>query len=82
MAERNDSWYHLAACRGMATAWFFPDRAYPDPEAVAEVKAVCERCPVRARCLATGRQEMHGIWGGLTVRERRAASRAHQEAAA
>jgi WhiB family redox-sensing transcriptional regulator len=81
MAVRDDSWYRSAACRGMATSLFFPEavlseRARPDPAVVAEAKGVCACCPVRERCLAVGVREEHGIWGGLTLGERRAARRA------
>ena len=82
MAVRDDSWYRLAACRGMATGLFFPESAGPAPAVVAEAKAVCARCPVRERCLAVGLREEHGIWGGLTAGERRAARRAERGEAA
>lgn len=82
MAVRDDSWCRLAACRGMATSLFFPEPARPDPAVVTEAKAVCARCPVRERCLAVGIREEHGIWGGLTVGERRAARRAQPGEAA
>lgn len=82
MAARDDSWYHLAACRGTPTALFFPDPGRPDMAAVVEVKAVCAHCPVRERCLAVGLREEHGIWGGLTVGERRAVRRTQRGAAA
>ena len=39
---------------------------------VAAAKAVCRRCPVRARCLAEALERLpHGIAGGLTAGERR-----------
>jgi len=82
MAVRDDSWYRLAACRGLPTGLFFPEPCRPDPAAVCEAKAVCAGCPVRERCLTVGLHEEHGIWGGLTVGERRAARRAQQEKAA
>ena len=82
MAVRDDSWYRLAACRGMATGLFFPETARPDPAVVAQAKQVCARCPVRERCLAVGLREEHGIWGGLTVGERRVARRAQRGEAA
>lgn len=36
-------------------------------------KAICRRCEVRSSCLAYAMEEPvdHGIWGGLTERERR-----------
>ena len=35
-------------------------------------KAICRRCPVVAECLqwALEMKEQHGIWGGMTARER------------
>lgn len=39
---------------------------------VVAAKAVCRRCPVRARCLAEALERLpHGIAGGLTAGERR-----------
>ncbi len=36
-------------------------------------KAICRDCPVQRACLAYAMEEPvdHGIWGGLTERERR-----------
>ena len=41
-------------------------------------KAVCARCDVRAECLsfATATVQDHGVWGGTSEEERRAARRA------
>jgi hypothetical protein len=39
--------------------------------ASAVAARVCATCPVRVECLAAGERELHGIWGGLTVAERR-----------
>lgn len=87
MAVRDDSWYRLAACRGRPTALFFPEPVVPrsgrpDHTSVAKAKEVCAVCPVRERCLAIGLREEYGIWGGLTVGERRAARRDQQREAA
>ncbi len=83
MADRDDSWYRQAACRGQATALFFPEPGEPgspDDGAVAEAKAVCARCPVATRCLRAGLGEEDGIWGGLTIAERRTLRRGGQAA--
>jgi WhiB family redox-sensing transcriptional regulator len=39
---------------------------------VAEAKAMCAGCEVRAECLAFAMhtRQVHGIWGGLTEHER------------
>ena len=70
-------WQQRAACRGGASALFYPptttesrnDRA--DREMAA--KAICSQCPVRHSCLdyAVAIREPHGIWGGLNELERR-----------
>lgn len=65
------SWRTRAACRGYPSRLWF---SY-DPDEQARAAAVCDRCPVRGPCLdeAMERGEIHGIWGGLTVKERRRA---------
>ena len=49
---------------------FFPGRG----ESAGPARRVCARCPVRQPCLdyAITNRIVHGIWGGLTERERRA----------
>jgi WhiB family transcriptional regulator, redox-sensing transcriptional regulator len=76
MSER--TWQLRAACRGPASALFFPP-TYPERKEErdareAKAKAICAECPVRAECLdyALSIREPHGIWGGLTEAERRA----------
>ncbi len=48
---------------------FFPARG----ESVRDAKAVCAGCPVRSECLdfALRLKVAHGVWGGLSERERR-----------
>lgn len=64
-------WANRAACRGLPTGWFFPDRGEP----VADAQAVCATCPVAGDCLAwaVAVPEKMGIWGGTTGRTRRKA---------
>ena len=47
-------------------------------------KAICMRCPARARCLqwALDANEEYGVWGGTTPAERAALRRASKQAAA
>ena len=63
-------WRELAACRGTDLEVFFPGRG----ETAGPARQVCAGCPVRQACLdyAITNQITHGIWGGLTERERRA----------
>jgi WhiB family redox-sensing transcriptional regulator len=62
-------WRHHADCQYEDPELFFPLSLTK----VAEAKAVCAGCPVRAACLAyaftTGQDA--GIWGGMTEHERR-----------
>ena len=53
-------------------AFFAEDQAQ-----LGAAKSICARCPVRTRCLdvALARNEMFGIWGGLSRQERAALKR-------
>jgi WhiB family redox-sensing transcriptional regulator len=63
-------WRELAACRGTDLEVFFPGRG----ETAGPARQVCAACLVRQPCLdyAISNRITHGIWGGLTERERRA----------
>lgn len=68
------AWRAYAACRDELKATFFPERGGD----VVKAKAVCAGCTVREPCLAAALRngEKHGIWGGLSERERRRLRRA------
>jgi WhiB family transcriptional regulator, redox-sensing transcriptional regulator len=72
--EHLGNWAHLASCRALDPELFFPATANDEDAA----KAVCAGCPVRQPCLdhALAASEPYGIWGGLTLRERRLLRRA------
>ena len=70
MADRDDTLYRRAACAGAPADLFFPDPTRPDARRLEQAKAICAGCLVREACLAAGMAEEHGIWGGLTPRER------------
>lgn len=59
----------LCAQTGISDDVWFPDKG----GSTRIAKSVCARCTVTAECLtfAIERQEGHGIWGGLSPRERR-----------
>ena len=59
-----------AACRGAATALFFPDPG--DDHSVRKAKAIYASCRVVSDCRAHGlaTPAERGIWGGLTEPER------------
>ena len=58
---------------------FFPGRG----ESAEPARQICAACPVRQPCLdyALSHGIMHGIWGGLTERDRRALRSRHASAA-
>lgn len=63
-----------------------PDTWFPDDEdqaQAAEAIAICAGCPVSTACLAHALaiREPHGIWGGLTPRQRRACLAGQENAA-
>ena len=62
-------WRYRAACRGADLEVFFPGRGEPAEPA----RQICAGCPVRQPCLdyALSHAITHGIWGGLTERDRR-----------
>lgn len=63
------SWVSSGLCR-TANA----DDLFVAGAAQNRAKALCAGCPVRAECLAYALDERveHGVWGGMTERERRA----------
>ena len=62
-------WRQQAACHGTDLNLFYPERG----KSAGPARQVCARCPVRQPCLdyALSNRITHGIWGGLTERERR-----------
>jgi WhiB family transcriptional regulator, redox-sensing transcriptional regulator len=67
-------WQELAECLQYAgEVDFFPARG----ESVRDAKAVCAACRVKSECLefALRLKVAHGVWGGLSERERRSLRR-------
>jgi len=63
-------WRHDAECvRYVGLVDFFPSHG----ESAREAKAVCAMCSVRKECLdyAMRWEQLCGVWGGLSERERR-----------
>lgn len=76
-----EAWRYDAACRGIDTEIFYPPRDKDLYKQIAdEARSYClgdedtPECPVRKECLwyAINGDELHGIWGGLSHRERNA----------
>lgn len=82
--QQEYAWQHQGACRQGDPELFFheSERGRTRQQKVASAKAICADCPVIQECLEHGvsAQEPYGIWGGLTVEERRSELRRRQRA--
>lgn len=73
----DELWQYQAACRGPHSAIFFPpsrlERRPDKRRRERRAKEICAQCMVRTECLnyAVRIREQHGIWGGMTEKERR-----------
>lgn len=65
----DQDWRAHALCGNTNSDLFFAVGAMEHKQA----KRICRECPVRGECLAYAMEAPvdHGIWGGLTERERR-----------
>lgn len=90
MYQDEERWWYKARCFGAAPKTrgeediFYPPRDKEQYKIIAtKAKVYCfgenkkNHCPVRKECLldAIQREEPHGIWGGLSHRERNALER-------
>ena len=82
--EGIEKWRYDAKCKGYDTEMWFPPRDKDLYKVIAtKAKSIClgkdglPECPVRVACLlyAERNDEQHGIWGGLSHRERNALRR-------
>lgn len=79
--ERAAEWREAAACLGVDPDLFFPagepGRPGQGHDTARAARAVCATCPVQTECavFALRTNMAHGVWGGMTVRELRAARR-------
>ena len=69
-------WQLRAACRNLDSAMFFhPERERGAAKADREARAkeICRSCPVIRQCRAHALRvdEPYGVWGGMSVAERR-----------
>lgn len=60
-------WYQQAACRGLPTEWWYPERG--DNALHALATSICATCPVIDSCrdVAKANGERHGVWAGVSV---------------
>ncbi|MEU0119300.1 WhiB family transcriptional regulator [Streptomyces bobili] len=69
VGDGREDWGARAVCRGAD-----PEELFVEGAAQNRAKAQCMGCPVRTECLAHALDHRieHGVWGGMTERERRA----------
>jgi WhiB family redox-sensing transcriptional regulator len=69
MEELDARWMEQGKCRKHLPETFFPT----DGGGVSKAKRICNGCPVKEQCLeyAVYNHIHHGIWGGVSERERR-----------
>jgi len=62
-------WQARALCAEVDPDLWFPEKG----GSTAPAKALCHQCPVMQTCRseALANDERHGVWGGLSERERR-----------
>ncbi|MFE5112061.1 WhiB family transcriptional regulator [Streptomyces sp. NPDC056663] len=70
MNEGQATWWNHAACRTMTQ----PDELFAQGVAQSGATHICSQCTVKTECLAHALDHRieHGVWGGMTERERRA----------
>ena len=81
----SEEWKQRANCSGTDPEAFFPVGKGGTLKTQSNTpKKICQRCSVRAECLAYAIEEKlyDGVWGGLDEDERRAMRREQIEAAA
>jgi len=67
--REREVWMEQAACRSSDPNVFFPARG----DSTEDAKAICAICPVVDDCLehAIVNRELQGVFGGMSVRDRR-----------
>lgn len=78
MLEHIKSWSQRAACKGIdyPDQMFFPPTGKGHSGSQDEGKKFCTRCPVISECrIYAIAHDVHGIWGGTTLADRKAISR-------
>ena len=71
LIDKSTGWKEEAACRGMDTNHFFPEKG--STQTVIEAKSVCATCRVQQKCLdfALTNHIMQGVWGGKSPSQRK-----------
>jgi WhiB family redox-sensing transcriptional regulator len=64
-------WWDRAVCKASSPSLFFQDEG--DASTTNQARRICHTCDARTDCLEYALEfpELHGVWGGLTVQQRR-----------
>ena len=64
-------------CKGLPTDWWFPEHGDRGNETFARARAICKNCPASEECLEFSLRSpnLHGMWAGLTPKQRQAERR-------
>jgi WhiB family transcriptional regulator, redox-sensing transcriptional regulator len=77
--ENKESWRDEANCIKAPLNIFFPEdeTGSTSKRKIDRAKTICENCSVQHKCLIYSLNENidHGVWGGLSSRERKALKR-------
>lgn len=65
------NWRRDALCYGKLADLWFPPNDKTNRLSYSDIGVmICEQCPVWEQCLEDGLEELWGVWGGLTPKER------------
>lgn len=70
--DRQIDWQEQARCLKEDPELFFPEKGEVGKIMAKEAVNVCKKCPVIKECLqhALKNNEIHGIWGGMSPKQR------------
>ena len=77
MKQTMTNWTENALCKGVKHIDYFSDEI----REVKNAKIMCTNCQVASDCLAQAikNEEIYGVWGGLSQRERRKYHRLYKD---
>lgn len=89
ISVREMAWMDKAACSGTDSKLFFPSHTNEEsgpsgPNSYKAARAICAECEVTETCLLYALKHFphvdddHGMWGGMTPRERRKYKKLHR----
>ena len=68
--------FSAANCQGVNTDLFYPADGEGTPNELRIIRRICAACPIQPECLDWAlKHEVHGIWGGMSPKQRRAVRR-------